>query len=104
MMLLFHHNSEIKIVLYFCPEMCLIQARNDTDDRVEDRVAILEILVENLEDQIAILENEDSILDKRISDMEDDVTSNQNSIVAKAKSVPLSALHWFESGTRVNSA
>ena len=103
MMLLFHHNSEIKIGIYFCPEMCLIQARNDTDD-LEDRVAILEILVENLEDQIAILENEDSILDKRISDMEDDVTSNQNSIAGKAKSVPLSALHWFESGTRVNSA
>ena len=42
--------------------MYLIQAGNDTDD-VEDRVAILELEVENLEDQIAILENQDSILD-----------------------------------------
>ena len=35
--------------------MYLIQARNDTDD-LEDRVAILELQVENLEVQIAILE------------------------------------------------
>ena len=68
--------------------MYLIQAGNDTDD-LEDRVAILELEVENLEDQIAILENQDSILDIRISDVEDDVTSNQNSIVGKAKGVQL---------------
>ena len=83
--------------------MYLIQARNDTDD-LEDRVAILELQVENLEDQIAILENEDSILDIRINDVENDVTSNQNNIVGKAKRVQLSAVRWFESGTRVNSA
>ena len=76
--------------------MCFIQARNDTDD-LEDRVAILELQVENLEDQIAILENEDSILDIRISDVEDDITSNQNSTEGKAKRVQLSAVRRFES-------
>ena len=76
--------------------MCFIQARNDTDD-LKDRVAILELQVENLEDQIAILENEDPILDIRISDVEDDITSNQNSTEGKAKRVQLSAVRRFES-------
>ena len=64
--------------------MCLIQASNDTED-LEDRVEILEFEVENLKDQIGILENEDSILDIRISGVEDDVTSNQNSIAGKVQ-------------------
>ena len=46
--------------------------KNDTDE-LEERVQILELEMDNVENSIEILENEDSILDVRITDVERDI-------------------------------
>ena len=46
--------------------------KNDTDE-LEERVQILELEMDNVENHIEILENEDSILDVRITDAEQDI-------------------------------
>ena len=51
--------------------------QNDTDE-LEERVQILELEMDNVENHIEILENEDSILDVRITDAEQDIEGSFN--------------------------
>ena len=51
--------------------------KNDTDE-LEERVQILELQMDNVENHVEILENQDSILDVRITDAEQDIEGSFN--------------------------
>ena len=59
--------------------------RNDTDE-LEERVQILELEMDNVENNIEILENQDSIHEVRTTDIEEDILNNQMNIEGESHS------------------